>query len=111
MKNKKAIGTMGVIMALIILVVVLGFWLNWWTRIFGAEKANAAGFITDFDGDGVVNNVDKCKCGSPGDSSEYGGCPAEYDTWSTPRKKCELWVGCEDLTPDYVDRVDSCDSL
>jgi len=105
MKNKKSM-----ILSLIIGVVVVILVIVILRNLFGSTKAEASDSVigsSDFDGDGIINYFDKCRCvygetdngcptGTPVDDDnfcQYETCPCEVVPEWAKRAGCP--AGCQ----------------
>ncbi|MBW2988953.1 hypothetical protein KY358_01405 [Candidatus Woesearchaeota archaeon] len=77
-KNKKAIEmSLTVVIVAAILLVTATVLLLIFNSLIGKESRQAHSLIGDWDGDNILDMVDKCPC-DPG-VSEFGGCVSKKD--------------------------------
>ena len=75
LKNKNAIElSLTVVVVAAILLFTAIVLLTIFKGLIGKEAEQAHGIIGDYDGDGILDLVDKCPCDSG--ISEHSGCPS-----------------------------------
>jgi len=90
MKNKKAMG-MGMIISLAMMAFIIVVWAFIFPKLSGQVSAETVDRVTDtgnYDGDDLINILDKCKCQYGEDDND--GCPVgtEFDEDHDPYEKC-----------------------